>query len=194
MKAGVIRKTYTLPYQWDGTGGVVYGSNLYYNRANTQYIDKYNLLTNSLEAQITLNGYTPRQIAYQWGGYSGVDLAVDEQGLWVLWGNIGDNRRLYASKIDNDVITHTYSLATEQMSAMGNAFVVCGVIYCIDSYNANPTTINFAYDTKTRKQWNPNIQFKNQYGYNSMVDYNPRERVLYAWDQKQQVTYSLTWN
>ena len=81
------------------------------HRANTKYIDKYNLLTNSLEAQITLNGYTPRQTNYQWGGYSGVDLAVDEQGLWVLWGNSGDNKRLYASKIDNDVIVQTHSLS-----------------------------------------------------------------------------------
>ena len=78
------------------------------------------------------------------------------------------------------------------MSSMGNAFVVCGVIYCIDSYSSRSTTINFAYDTKTGKQWNPNIQFTNQYGYNSMVDYNPREKVLYAWDSKRQVTYSLT--
>ncbi|XP_078382156.1 olfactomedin-like protein 2A [Oculina patagonica] len=194
FKAGVIRKRYTLPYKWDGTGGVVYGSYLYYNRANTQYIVKYNLLTESLEAQITLNGYAPRQIYYAWGGGSGVDLAVDEQGLWVLWGNTRDRKRLYASKIDNDVITHTYSLATERMDAMGNAFVACGVIYCIDSYSVNPTTINFAYDTKTGKQWNPNIRFTNKYGYNSMVDYNPRERVLYAWDRRHQITYSLTWN
>ncbi|KAL9969360.1 hypothetical protein ACROYT_G021566 [Oculina patagonica] len=70
------------------------------------------------------------------------------------------------------------------MSSIGNAFVACGVVYCIDDYKQNPTTINFAYDTKTGRQWNPNIQFTNQYGYNSMVDYNPRERVLYAWDNR----------
>ena len=81
------------------------------HRANTKYIDKYNLLTNSLEAQITLNGYTPRVARYQWGGYSGVDLAVDEDGLWILWGNSGDNHRLYASKIDQDVIVQSYSLS-----------------------------------------------------------------------------------
>ena len=78
------------------------------------------------------------------------------------------------------------------MSTMGNAFVACGVIYTIDEYNPVKTRINFAYDTKTSKSWNPNLEFTNQYCYNSMVDYNPREKVLYAWDAKRQVTYSLT--
>ena len=32
FKAGVARKKYKLPYYWDGTGGVVYGPYLYYNR------------------------------------------------------------------------------------------------------------------------------------------------------------------
>ena len=32
LKAGITRKTYKLPYQLDGTGGVVFGQYLYYNR------------------------------------------------------------------------------------------------------------------------------------------------------------------
>ena len=85
-----------------------------------------------------------------------------------------------------------FVFCTEPMSSMGNAFVACGVIYCIDDCNDRSTTINFAYDTKTGRQWNPNVQFTNQYGGNYMVDYNPREKVLYAWDNRRQVTYSLT--
>ena len=32
FKAGVARKKYKLPYTFDGTGAVVYGPHLYYNR------------------------------------------------------------------------------------------------------------------------------------------------------------------
>ena len=32
FKQGVARKKYTLPYNYDGTGAVVYGQYLYYNR------------------------------------------------------------------------------------------------------------------------------------------------------------------
>ena len=71
-----------------------------YCRANTNYIVKYNLQTERVEVQITLSGYLPRKNNYQWGGYSGVDLAVDEQGLWVLSGSTSNNKRLVVRKID----------------------------------------------------------------------------------------------
>ena len=61
-----------------------------------------------------MGNYSPRKNYYNWGGYSGMDLAVDEQGLWVLFGSTGNSRRLYAYKIDvyKNVITHTWSLST----------------------------------------------------------------------------------
>ena len=47
-----------------------------------------------------------------------MDLAVDEQGLWVLWGSTGNSGKLYASKIDvyKNVITRTWSLNTGKLS------------------------------------------------------------------------------
>ena len=43
-----------------------------------------------------------------------MDLAVDEQGLWVLWGDNGNSYRLHASKIDvrKNTVTHTWGLST----------------------------------------------------------------------------------
>ena len=83
-------------------------------RANTNYIVKFNLRSGKKEAQITIRDYTPRKNGYAWGGHSGVDLAVDENGLWVLWGSTGNSYRLYASKINvqKNSITHTWSLDT----------------------------------------------------------------------------------
>ena len=83
-------------------------------RANTNYIVKFNLRSGKEEAQIRISDYAPRKITYGWGGYSGVDLAVDENGLWVLWGSTGNSYRLYASKINvqKNSITHTWSLDT----------------------------------------------------------------------------------
>ena len=52
----------------------------------------------------------------------------------------------------------------EPMCSLGNAFVVCEVIFRIDDFRKNPITINFAYYTKTKEQWNPNIHFVNQHG------------------------------
>ncbi|XP_015756160.1 PREDICTED: olfactomedin-like protein 2A isoform X2 [Acropora digitifera] len=194
FKAGLAHKKYKLPYNWDGTGAVVYGQHLYYNRAGTYYIVKYNLKTERVEAQIGVRSYYVRKRYYQWSGYSGMDLAVDETGLWVIAGRSSSSYPLYLAKIDvvRNYISLAWNLRSKTMNSLGNAFVACGVIYTIDHFSSRSTTITFAYDTKTGRQWNPNIQFTNQFGYNSMVDYNPREKVLYAWDNKRLVTYPIT--
>ena len=100
-----------------------------HDRGNTPYIIKYNLKTNSVEAQITLSDYTPRATTYMWGGYSGVDLAVDEQGLWVLWGSPGNSNRLKAAKIDDksNRIMRTWSLNTGIPLGHTNQMCTCDV-------------------------------------------------------------------
>jgi len=58
--------------------------------------------------------YSTRKNYYKWGGYTGMDLAVDEQGLWVLSGSTGNSKRLYATKIDvyKNTVTRSWSLST----------------------------------------------------------------------------------
>ena len=71
----------------------------FYGRANTNNIVKYNLRTEREEKQISLAG-SARNTYYTWGGYTQVDLAVDEQGLWALWGYSENSNRLRAQMID----------------------------------------------------------------------------------------------
>ena len=58
----------------------------------------------------------PRTNYYQWDGYTGVDLAVDEQGLWVLLGYLnGNSYELMLHNIDvyrSQIVPHAWSLGT----------------------------------------------------------------------------------
>ena len=82
-----------------------------YGREATNYIVKYNLRTEGVEKQISLSG-SARSTYYQWGGYTQVDLAVDEQGLWALWGYSGNSNKLRAQMIDvfNGNTLHVWNL------------------------------------------------------------------------------------
>ena len=77
-----------------------------HDRANRNVnIVIYNLETEGEVKQIGLSE-SPRKNYYQWGGYTGVDLAVDEQGLWVLVGL--RNKDVYRSQI----VPYSWSLGT----------------------------------------------------------------------------------
>ncbi|XP_028411438.1 noelin-like [Dendronephthya gigantea] len=195
FKAGTVAKTYNLPYGFDGTGSVVYGRYLYYNRQQTGHIVQYDMVTETVIKEATIDeNINPRQYLYEWGGYSGMDMSIDENGLWVLYGLPAYSGRLCATHLNHSTLTvvNTFcDISTEPMTRMGNAFVICGIVYSIDSYSDSQTTINHAYDTTTKTATSLAIPFLNKFGYNSMVTYNPREKVLYSWDYGRQITYPL---
>lgn len=73
----------------------------------------------------------------------------------------------------------------------GEAFMICGTLYVTNSHLAG-AKVHFAYHTNSSTYEYTDIPFHNQYSHISMMDYNPRERALYTWNNGHQVLYNVT--
>lgn len=73
----------------------------------------------------------------------------------------------------------------------GEAFMICGTLYVTNSHLAG-AKVHFAYHTNSSSYEYTDIPFHNQYSHISMMDYNPRERALYTWNNGHQVLYNVT--
>jgi len=193
--AGAPPYTQTVPGGWDGTGAVVYEGYLYYNVTSSNVIAKLDIATGVQVATLTLPdaGYR-NTYAYQWGGYSDIDFAVDEQGLWVLYATPSNGGRLVVSHIDTASFTldGTWNTSSTSKWNVGNAFMVCGVLYTTASYSSFTTVIDYAFDTATGASSYPGIAIRNPYGYTTSLQYNHTEGVLYGWDSGNAIKYTLT--
>ncbi|XP_075459606.1 adhesion G protein-coupled receptor L3 isoform X9 [Ascaphus truei] len=197
--AGRPTTTYKLPHRVDGTGFVVYDGALFFNKERTRNIVKFDLRTRikSGEAIIASANYHDTS-PYRWGGKSDIDLAVDENGLWVVYATEQNNGKIVISQLNPYTlrIEGTWDTAYDKRSA-SNAFMICGILYVVksvyedDDNEATGNKIDYIYNTDQSRDGYVDIPFPNSYQYIAAVDYNPRDNLLYVWNNYHVVKYSL---
>ncbi|XP_010888607.1 myocilin [Esox lucius] len=190
---GFPMKVLVLPEAVESTGATLYRGSLYYQRRRSRTLLRYDLTSESVAARLELpHAGFHGQHPYSWGGYTDVDLAVDEQGLWAIYSTSKAKGAIVVSRLDPESMEVKRSWETKiRKNTVANAFMICGRLYTVASYTAPDTTINHMFDTAIGKGRAMAVPFKNRYRYNSMVDYNPAERKLYAWDNFHMITYDV---
>ncbi|XP_068599499.1 myocilin isoform X2 [Brachionichthys hirsutus] len=193
LSKGFPSKVLLLPEQVESTGATVYRGSLYYQRRRSRTLIRYDLASETIAARRDLpHAGFHGQFPYSWGGYTDVDLAVDEQGLWAIYSTSKAKGAIVISKLDSHSLEVKKSWETNiRKSSVANSFMICGRMYTVASYTAPDTLINYMYDTATSQGKALRIPFKNLYRYNSMIDYNKAQRKLFAWDNYHMVSYDL---
>ncbi|XP_078120020.1 myocilin-like [Sander vitreus] len=193
LSQGFPMKVLVLPEPMESTGATMYRGSLYYQRKRSRTLIRYDLMSESLASRLELpHAGFHGQHPYSWGGYTDIDLAADEQGLWAIYSTTKAKGAIVISQLDPESLEVKRSWETNiRKNTVANAFMMCGHLYTVASYTAPNTTINYVFDTATGMGRAVAVPFKNKYRYNSMVDYNHAQRKLYAWDNFHMVTYDI---
>lgn len=193
LARGHPAKVLLLPEAVESTGAVMYKGSLYYQRRRSRTLLRYDLSTESIAARRDLpHAGFHGQFPYSWGGYTDIDLAVDEKGLWAIYSTNKAKGAIVIAQLDphNLEVIKTWETKIRKVT-VANAFMICGHLYTVASYTAPQTTINYTFDTATNEGKALSVPLKNKYGYNSMIDYNPVQRKLFAWDNYYMVSYDV---
>ncbi|XP_064349478.1 adhesion G protein-coupled receptor L2 isoform X7 [Camelus dromedarius] len=191
--------TYKLPNRVDGTGFVVYDGAVFFNKERTRNIVKFDLRTRIKSGEAIINYANYHDTSpYRWGGKTDIDLAVDENGLWVIYATEQNNGMIVISQLNPYTLRFEATWETVyDKRAASNAFMICGVLYVVRSvYQDNESetgknAIDYIYNTRLNRGEYVDVPFPNQYQYIAAVDYNPRDNQLYVWNNNFILRYSL---
>lgn len=193
MSRGFPAKVLLLPEAVESTGAAMYRGALYFQRRRSRTLIRYELASESVAARRELpHAGFHGQFPYSWGGYTDIDFAVDENGLWVIYSTNKAKGAIVISQLDPHTLEVKKSWETNiRKSTIANSFMICGRLYTVASYASPNTTVNYSFNTATSQSEAIAIPFQNRHRYNSMIDYNPAQRKLFAWDNYHMVSYDI---
>ncbi|XP_015236360.1 PREDICTED: olfactomedin-like protein 2B isoform X2 [Cyprinodon variegatus] len=194
FKSGQPSNSYKLPYDFTGTGHVVFNGAFFYNRAFSRDVIRFDLRRRYVSAWTTLHDAILEEQTHR--TETEVEFAVDESGLWLLYPAL-DTEGFHQEVI---LLIHLHHRDLQPIQTFrtglrrgryGNTFLVCGVLYGVDSMERRYANVTYAYDTHTFTHTVPSLAFTNMHSHTSQVSYNPLDKKLYAWDGGHQMNYDV---
>ncbi|KRX59157.1 Olfactomedin-like protein 2A, partial [Trichinella sp. T9] len=178
-----VSRIIDLPYMYDGTGHVIYNGSLFYQRAGTPKIAKYDIYTGEYkEKAIAKVAYKYDHYLYK-VPYNYFDFAIDENGLWVVY-RYWNKQYPVVSHVDmrDLAILQTWEIAELDRSEIADCFVICGSLYCIQSNTELNSNVSVKYDLYRNKLTKIDIPWVNLYQSSNMIAYNPSDKKIYVFD------------
>ncbi|XP_071980858.1 olfactomedin-4-like [Engystomops pustulosus] len=177
-----------------GGGMIMFNKTMYYNCYNSRNLCKYNPQLNRVEVNIGLpDAAFNNRFSYSSSPFQDIDMAADEEGLWVIYATEANAGNIVISRIDpiSLVVKQTWTTSLYKPAAT-NAFMVCGVLYVTRAITIKTEEIFYMYDTKTGKEGWPSIPLEKPKEKVQSLSYNPNDHKLYMYNDGFLVNYDLT--
>ncbi|XP_046398065.1 uncharacterized protein LOC124164884 [Ischnura elegans] len=197
FRRDIPTKFYTLQPGFKGNSHVVYNGSFYYNQLNQSKVIRFDLTTESYA------GVEAPGAPHSGGGanylyttdYNYLDFSTDENGLWVIYGLPPPLNNTVVMKLNAVTLKPEYiwNISIDHHK-VGEMFVVCGVLYAVDSVTETNTKIRFALDLYKNMLLDVNLPFTNPFRKTTMIGYNAKNKELYTWDKGNQLTYPVRYN
>lgn len=182
-----------------GPNVVLYGEALYYNCYNKDAVCRFNLTTKAISELKLPEGtrfnskanFCNIEACY---GYTDLDLATDESGVWVIYTTSRDFGNLVLSKVsDGEVPTLNQTWSTSvYKQGVTNTFMACGVLYATRYVNKDVEEIFYSFDTTTGLERFDVGIFINKMSPNIYsLNYSPVDRMLHAYCDSHMVSYKV---
>ncbi|CAJ0916111.1 unnamed protein product [Ranitomeya imitator] len=175
-----------------GGGVIMFNNSLYYNCYNTRDICKFNVDTNAVERRALPDATFNNRFSYASSVWQDIDLASDEDGLWVIYSTEQNAGNIVIGKLNplNLTVENTWVTSQYKLGAT-NAFMVCGVLYVTRTLSTRREEIFYMYDTNTGEEGQISIILDKMMENVQSLSYNPNDHKLYMYNDGYLVTYNL---